>query len=338
MTLSVVLTGLCRRPDLFQATLASLSDLARGGLALELVIATWADETAAFENNLNGLATAYPVTLVPCEKPLLELRIPGSVLHQQTTFRGAVDAARHELVFRIRSDLTFTPGYLAGLVEDYLALRSTRSLFADERDIIVAPWADIEEPFHIADECFLTTRRTALGLRTSDIEGLARYGFPMANVHTLFFGPPYWRRFPIFDEFLLAQRRSGCRFNRTGPVKWELLAKALRFPIYRDMIALYWEILRADFRLRLGADELRFFPGGGDALAAWYRQPPVRPATVDEAFTSRFGGFGNHIYAYALDQLPQAAGGDPARAQARPPAQSRAEFGELMQALALCAA
>jgi hypothetical protein len=255
------------------------------------------------------------------------------VLHQQTTFRSAVDAARHDLVFRIRSDLTFTPDYLSALVEDYAKLPSTRSRYAEERDVIFAPWADIEEPFHIADECFLTTRRTALALRSSDIEGLARYGFPMANVHTLFFGPPYWRRFAVFDEFLLAQRRSGCRFNRTGPEKWELLGRAMRFPIYRDMIALYWEILRSDFRLRLRGDELRFYPGGGDGLAAWYRRPAARAATLDEAFTSRFGGYGNHIYAYAADELPDVPGGDPGRAQARSRAQCRSEFDEMTAVL-----
>jgi hypothetical protein len=330
MNLSIVLTGLCRRPDLFTSTVKTLNRLALEGIELELVIATWAEEINTFAEHLTG--ATFASHLIACERPLIELPMPGSAMHQQMTLSTAVETARHDLVFRMRSDLTFTPAYLRALVDAYRALPSPSSVYAEERDIIFVPWADIEEPFHIADECFLTTRRTALGLRTSDIEGLSRYGFPMANVHTLLYGPPYWRRYAIFDEFLMAQRLSQRRFNDCTPAKWTILQTALQFPIYRDMIALYWEILRGDFRLCPPQGELAFHPGGGPALAAWYATPELA-TSLDDAFSPRRGGYGNHVYAHDLAAIPPATHADPARALSRSRAECRAEFASLMQAL-----
>ncbi len=304
MRLTVAFTGLCRREDVLQATLGALTRYARNRVEVDVVISTWPDEQIKFEHALanHGIRPRFLIN----DPPLVELQY-GRFFHQQTAMRAIGDSVSDGFVLRTRSDVLLTERIfqvIFGLVEQGL-YRPQRTAYDVHGSLVWVPWADYEEPFHLADECFLTTRNEFSDLITFDIEGLARYGYPRANVHTLFYGRRFWSRYPAIDEFLLASKRSDLHFNVPNHLKFSVLSAAVERDEYLAYLALWWKLMLHNFVVKsTPQQEIDFYPGGSSHGAEWYQpRSVIHSRNFSDLFSSANAGFFNHFYLYDAEEF-----------------------------------
>lgn len=317
MHLTVALTGLCRRADVLEASLRELA--ATVGPHCRLLVSTWDEEVAGYQRAFDS--SPFDVEFLTPDKPLTDWLAHGNFLLQQTSLRAVADHCLDGLVLRTRSDVALT----APLLERVVALADSElpvdasSPYAVFKAKVWVPWADYEEGFHVADECFLTSAQQLRSMVTFDLESVAKYGFPRANAHTVFYGRPFWSKYAMLDEYLLASRRSGIHLNLADPRKFHLLEAALRRDEYLAYIALWWRLLLTNFEVSSRPPvDIRFYPGGGDALAHWYRPTETQAAaSFADLFSASRAGFHNHFYTYDLGLIRRVTDGSASDATSR---------------------
>lgn len=121
MSVTVVICGLVRRPDLFRPILKSLGEYRRQGLVNDIYYSTWIGEIDLYEGLRRDLADIGAI-LIEAPQPT-GYAGPGHVYLQTATFRRALERLHpDQVVLRIRPDIVFPhrvnlDGLLAYLAE-----------------------------------------------------------------------------------------------------------------------------------------------------------------------------------------------------------------------------
>ncbi len=253
-TLSILVTGLLRTPELLTRGVTSWNELRARGIVDRVLMVTWTSEADREPGLLRTLERAGVELIIRPDPPVRGI---GNVWPQMLAMETGLDHLSGEaLVFKTRADLWLDPELLESLARtrDYLSAGVPPGAGRVFEDRVWVPWFELTTPFYLSDECFLG--------RAADLRKLINYDESYSLRYPVGCGITHYRRFvhpfrDITDRFepFLAY------FTRTGlgePDRWECVRHLLASDAYLETLASAYAIYASHFRFESPDGSIQF--------------------------------------------------------------------------------
>lgn len=198
----IIFCGLIRRTDLLEKSIKDFNKLRKKGLIDKIILSTWVDEA---EKNPEIISFLKKNKVIILAKPQPADPGVGNIWCQMKSFEtGLSKSKKNNFVLRTRTDVYINPEFLEYVFKNKESLLKItynlpRNIFKFK---VWIPWAELTQPFFIADECFFANHEDSKFLINYNPMYDEKYNLGAEIAHVRRFIEPFLKDYPIFYNAL----------------------------------------------------------------------------------------------------------------------------------------
>ncbi|MEM9064132.1 MAG: hypothetical protein AAGB51_01440 [Planctomycetota bacterium] len=287
--INILVTGQLRTPALFRRSLADWVALRDEGVLGRVVVATWKEDAEREPDLVRELHEQGCEVITAVPPPVRGI---GHIWPQTLSLDlGLREFSSTDRVLKTRADLHIDAEFVRKLATDpgMHEITDQAAAFGVFGGRVWLPWFELTKPFYMADECFAGAAKDLARLINYDESYSVLYDIGCGVTHVRRFIHAFREPFGIFDRFLSRYADAG----HFSPERWQRVEALLSDDGFLDVLASYYMVLAAFFRIEGGQGTITFrdwssgvrSPGAG----------PMQTAFGPDQSWSKDGG---HLYSY----------------------------------------